>query len=955
MANPQDSIIRAIRKRVKEQFRNDPSLLEKMPRHHYLDSRRRDSFTQLKHLHHFRTGNGYGMEKGEVVSVVLRGCGFTTIPAELKQLKNLRSLDLAGNQLEDLSELILFTNLEDLNLSGNRCTDISCLGQLSKLQELGLSNNYIENITPLSSLTNLNYLSLESNQIADISVLVSLHKLQSLRIAANPIVDIAVVNYLKELRYLYASNLSLRNLPVLDLPRLVHLYLSKNELDSIAALKELKSLAELDLSYNNIKEISVLREMHFLQTVNLNDNQISKLPRWLFDWDLPLRKRLEYIPNGICIDNNPIQNIPVELISIGKEAIRDYFKSLDNGAQPLNEVKVILLGEGASGKTSLLNYLIGKQHNAQEAQTHGINIDISKLPNDVLVKIWDFGGQDIMHHTHQFFLTERSVYVLVLNARENTDTEKWLKLIQVFGGNSPVIIVTNKIDENPSSHENIKHLTGKYPNINGRYLQISCQTGKNLPEFKQMLVDTIEELSYVKTMWGNNWLGVKSELEKMRNGDELKDYIHFEAYREICNQQGVADTHQGTLINWLHHLGAVTYFPDAGLNETNVINPSWLTGAFYAIINSAEIANNYGRFSLCQLDRILDKERYPIWKYNFLVSLMLKFELCYKIDDNNFLIPDLLSKEQPDFKFDFKNALKFKVKYNAFLPKSIFPKMVVKRHEEIKNDLKWRTGMVIEDKNYEAKAVVIVDEEEKELSIAVAGVEKRGYLASIVTHLESINALYRGIDYDMLVPCLCQECMKATIPYYHKYVVLQKARTNNRAHVMCEQSIKDVSVSELLGVLITKAELTRELSRFVGVASHQLKMDLEMGNVDGFIETVKRLFSSVSYFLFEKSEKAYHTPLFIVLRSILGKEVRSDEMQAGGRADIVINTDKFIYILELKLNSSASRAIEQIRTNKYYQPYLDEKKPIVLVGINFISTERNIGDYEYAIMDVAKH
>lgn len=63
--------------------------------------------------------------------------------------------------------------------------------------------------------------------------------------------------------------------------------------------------------------------------------------------------------------------------------------------------------------------------------------------------IWDFGGQEILHETHKFFLTERSIYLLVLEDRREDDTSlfKWLKIITNRGGTSPVILVINKSDD----------------------------------------------------------------------------------------------------------------------------------------------------------------------------------------------------------------------------------------------------------------------------------------------------------------------------------------------------------------------------------------------------------------------------------------------------------------------------------------------------------------------------
>ncbi|OFY84271.1 MAG: hypothetical protein A3F72_14720 [Bacteroidetes bacterium RIFCSPLOWO2_12_FULL_35_15] len=592
-----------------------------------------------------------------------------------------------------------------------------------------------------------------------------------------------------------------------------------------------------------------------------------------------------------------------------------------------------------------MNYLQGKLFDENEPQTHGINLGEYTEQTGVTLKVWDFGGQDIMHHTHQFFLTQKSIYVLVLNARENSDTEKWLKLIQVFGGDSPIIIVTNKIDENPSDHENIKYLNTKYSNLNNRYVKISCKKNIGLDELKIMLTETIINLLHVRTLWGNSWLKVKQELEQMRNGESLKDYIHFDKYNEICEKHGVAKSHRDTLINWLHQLGVITYFSDTNLNETNVINPSWITEAFYAIINAEIVAKSFGRFNLNQLPFILNEEKYPKQKYGFLLGLMTKFELCYKIDDGNFLIPDLLNKEEPDFTFDIKSSLKFKYKYPNLLPKAILPKFMVRRHKEIKDDKKWRTGLLISDNYYESEALIRVDEEDKEISIYVLGQEKRGYLASIISNFEDINSFYNGLEPEKAVPCRCNSCSINEKPHYFQYEVLRNSKSNGRREYPCPISDEDVPINELLGVLITREELESTIKELVGKGTFQTKRHLEEGDTDGFILTIKSLFSSVSYLLFEKSEKSFHAPLFLLLRAIFSSKTRGDEIQSKGRADIIIDIEKYIYILELKLDGSTKDAMAQIHEKKYYEPYLLEDKNIILVGINFSSKNRNIDDY----------
>lgn len=61
------------------------------------------------------------------------------------------------------------------------------------------------------------------------------------------------------------------------------------------------------------------------------------------------------------------------------------------------------------------------------------------------VNIWDFGGQEIYHATHQFFLTGRSAYVLVCDDRkEDTDFSYWMHVVEMLSDASPLLIVQNE-------------------------------------------------------------------------------------------------------------------------------------------------------------------------------------------------------------------------------------------------------------------------------------------------------------------------------------------------------------------------------------------------------------------------------------------------------------------------------------------------------------------------------
>lgn len=888
-------------------------------------------------------------------------------------LPSLISLEAYGNKIDHIDHLAEVSTLQICNLGSNSFTEVAPLSKLVHLDKLFIQFNDIDDPEMLAGLVHLTKLDMTFCRLEDLEWIRGLRALNDLNLNYNHIVDISPLADLKELVFLDLSHNpldsleTLRELPQLrvlslekalpadrsplqSLSALATLNLTNNKLKGIGFVGKIKSLQSLTLTNNKLTNIDSIGKLPKLTQLNIENNLLRFFPRWILESPMDLKRRDDY-GNGVSLDNNPIEDVPTEFIKDSKQAVGDYLKSLENGSAAINEIKVIVLGEGAAGKTSLVNFLQGKKFNKLQSQTHGINIAECGKDLGVTMKIWDFGGQDIMHHTHQLFLTQNSVYVLVINARENTDTEKWLKLVKVFGGDSPVIIVTNKIDENPSSHENIRFFNTKYPNINNRYARISCQSGEGLEDFKIILEDTIKELLHVRTQWGLSWLTVKTELEKMRRGKALKDYIHYDKYEEIAERHGVFPNHRDTLINWLHQLGVVTYFPDTHLNETNVINPSWLTEAFYAIINAKKVAQQFGRFNAADIGGILDSQKYPKQKYGFLLGLMTKFELCFQIDADTYLIPDLLQKEEPTFHFPIKTALKFKYKYQALLPKAVLPKFMVRRHQEIFNNQRWRTGLTISDKSFSSKALIRMDEEEKEIAIFVSGQEQRGYLASILSSFQSINELYDGLEYEQLVPCSCRTCRDSETPFYHKYSLLAKLKENGRPTTLCEKTYKDVSVNELLGILITPGEMEEEIKKLVGSGAFLTKKYLEENNLEAFITTIKSLFASVSYLLFEKSEKAYHTPLFLMLRSVFGNLSKADEIQSKGRSDIVVNLADRVYIFEIKLDGSTDDAISQIYNNRYYEPYLLEEKPIELIGLNFSSTERNIESYHYEPME----
>ena len=370
------------------------------------------------------------------------------------------------------------------------------------------------------------------------------------------------------------------------------------------------------------------------------------------------------------------------------------------GPAPLRESKMILVGPGGVGKTSLVNRLVHGTLDAQQPMTRGIEItdwDVSLTHREkILVHIWDFGGQEILHATHQFFFTQRSLYLLVLAGRhgnEDAEAEYWINLITGFAQNSPVLVVLNKSSAFPFS-VNRRALEQKYSLR--AFVETDCETLLGLAYLERCIYHEIDVLPIVRDEFPPAWFSIKDRLIAMR-----EDYISFDKFRSICDEEGEKDRQAQDKLAWyMHVLGIVlNYRDDARLQDTHVLNPHWITQAIYTILSHSSVAKQKGKVALRDLENILNAERYPRERHAFILELMRKFELCFPFPDNDdlYLIPQLLSKEEPieAEKFDGEQCLFFEFQYPTILPEGIIPRFIVRTFTMSNERSRWRSGVIL--------------------------------------------------------------------------------------------------------------------------------------------------------------------------------------------------------------------------------------------------------------------
>jgi internalin A len=678
------------------------------------------------------------------------------LPPEIGLLTEIISLDLSYNKLSKLPPEIGQLNIQELLLFKNRIDELPReIGELSSLIRFDIGENKLTDLpSEVGKLKNLTTLHLFDNRLQILPITIGeLSKLKRLTLYKNSLSSLpSEIGRLFSLQELDISSNDISLLPpeIGKLQRLEELVLSQNQLRSLPPeIGQLYSLRELHLDSNRLISLpSEIGELD-LRVLNLNGNLISSLPKEILNL-----KNLEFLDlrkNHLGIPPEILENVDQP------QSILEYYFS--SATRPLNEVKLLFVGQGSVGKTSLINRLIRNVYNSNENKTEGIAINqwsieiqdqYGQKTSDVRLNIWDFGGQEIMHATHQFFLTKRSIYILVIDNRvpqEDNRIEYWLKIIQAFGSDSPILILGNKSDQHPFDIDRTG-LLKKYPNVVGIF-ETSAATNAGIEDLKIAIANQVNNLPHVRDLVPNNWFMVKSKLEKLKKKD---NFINQDDYIKLCNKKSVlGEINQRLLISFLHDLGIVLHFQDDPRLETlGILNPQWVTNGVYKIINAKSLFENWGVLTLAMLNDILNLPEYPRDKRLFIVDMMKKFELCFDLEhDKTFLVPDLLPKDEPALNFHGIPAFEY---HYPILPSSVMTRFIVRMNQKIENDQVWRSGVLL--KTGENRALVKADLEDRTVRVAIDGLEhtRRDALAAIRYELDEIHASIKGLNPEKFVP-----------------------------------------------------------------------------------------------------------------------------------------------------------------------------------------------------------
>lgn len=582
---------------------------------------------------------------------------------------------------------------------------------------------------------------------------------------------------------------------------------NKGTIEHLVIPSGLKHLRHLYLYQSNIKKITLEGDMQELVTLHLGDNAIEEfhLPSGFAKMEhlrLDNNKLKSFIIDNIngldkmkslFLKGNQIENISKEMWSNEENCWDKVSAFLQAGAASSgwvinNEAKVIWLGNGLVGKTTLSHQLREGKFKAiaTNDRTHGIDIqewtikykdlpdsmkykiedavtqtkrnnknEEIEIPEEIHLKMWDFGGQEYYHATHRLFLNNNVMYLLVWDEETEKQTSVevggleleiypkhyWKSNIDYYAKKEKTVLeIQNKVGKKYSIEDAEKQFIIRYRDEDNERSKNAYNI--NVEELKDGILDNLCNLDYLSKPFPKVYAHIR---EKISNHP---DYLmSFSNFREFCARHDLTksgdkimsdDNHMETLTTFLHDTGnIICYHYDKevpeNLRDYVFLDPKWVTDTIYDILDKKVKTESGGEFNMAHVAKQTQNssELSPEdW-----VGLMKVFKLIFEIEKKDienpqiteirYVAPQYLPKECREKRLyhkwlrDTKPVHAFTLHFPTFLPKSLFLKFIVEYGPQCVDFTYWKSGLLFEIN--EITVLALCDYDNGKISISIEG------------------------------------------------------------------------------------------------------------------------------------------------------------------------------------------------------------------------------------------
>ncbi|GAA2154715.1 MULTISPECIES: COR domain-containing protein [Glycomyces] len=758
----------------------------------------------------------------------LSNLSLKEVPEEIKDLPEINQVDLSQNSIEVIPDFFSELNFSYINLTMNSIRRIpSKLLSAPNRKMVNLSWNHLEVLPKITE---------DESSIAWID-LTNNH-----------------------LRYIPDSISKLRNLRTLSL--------KKNQISDIPhSIGELTRLNDLDLSSNCLKSLpGSIGALTELLSLDLSRNNLTGIPH-------EVGKLVSL--HSLNLEENPL---PPELLAAhynGLPTLRQLLNLLEVEGTPLREAKLVLVGEGEVGKSTLLAALRGDPFKIGRNSTHGIEVkqlvvETGTNPRDsVSLNAWDFGGQDVYRPTHQLFFTAPAIYLVVWKPRQGPElgfVEYWTSLIRRRTGTGIKIhiVATHGDRQGRYAHFDDTRLRQQYPGIIDGVHHVGSETGRGIDDLKVAIATTAAQFQHLHRKLPASWLRFQAALK-----ESGEPYLEFGEYVERAAEFYLTQDSAESLARVATELGYWCYYPEtSGLDDLVVLQPDWLSTAVSLVLDDDETNRRNG---LIEHRRLLDvwhnperprHLRYKPRVHRVLLRLMEKYEISYRISSEDTshqptsLITQLVQEQPASLEAwtEYGWNLKEQVRICEFIdssglkviPEDLINRLIVRMHrfslgrERHHESVHWRTGLVI-DRGLHGRALIQVERDQ--LIVKVKAAYPQFFLDQITEDIRDYAKNYwPGLEFKNLLPCrsTCKDpnCSRAG-QFEIKRLFARAAR--GRLHTECGHCGEDVPIDHLVTGVSNTSEVAQGLASVVESALQPKFLELiEMMNSQR-IQTVAAL------------------------------------------------------------------------------------------------------------------
>ncbi|MFG1883061.1 COR domain-containing protein [Micromonospora sp. NPDC049102] len=684
-----------------------------------------------------------------------------TLPDAVAAWTSLRSLDLSDNRLSGLPDAVAaWTSLTALGLDRNRLTALpEAVAGWTSLVVLRLAGNRLTALPDaVAHWTSLTALGLDGNHLTTLpATSASWTSLTALRLADNQLAALPdAVAHWTSLTVLHLDGNRLTTLPdaVATWTSLTHLTLEGNQLTALPdAVAHWTSLVELYLDGNRLTALpDAIGGLAKLQTLVVSGNPLA--------------------PEVLAAEME------------GTEALLAFLRDVGTDGISISEAKLLFVGAGEAGKSSLLGALRGEPWRDRH-QTQGMDIKplvVSHAGREITLNGWDFGGQQAYQPAHQVFFSAAAVYVVVWKPRPGVVAgmvESWIAMIAHRAPDARVLVVASH--GGPSSRADSidgQHLRQRFGDLIVGFHEVdSAVPDDRLEALREAIAVAAGTLPHVHRNYPASW---QRTIEAVSAGGQ--QVIDYHGYEAAAATQGLNAFQARTLASNAHHLGKWIYYADDdALAAFVILQPDWLNVAIAAVLDSRDAVDALGLVEHRTLGRLWsaaqapDGTVYTREQQRLFLALMGRFELTYQVSLDASpqpvsLIAQLVPVAQPDLRrawVDFRPGDREYLEVcrisegpagRVVIPDSLMYRLIVRLHHQRYTEpdslqgLHWQQGMVLQSR-YGARALLTV-RTDVGVQVQVRGPDAVTYLRQVTDEIRyCIERFWPGLTTVALVGC----------------------------------------------------------------------------------------------------------------------------------------------------------------------------------------------------------